>query len=124
MRTNTEPWCIFCVNFEYLILMDMGKMQLKSQLLMMLWYISKLSILITVDFEQLHVDWSELSQRSVFGISWVEGVHTTVGSLNSTLNITLLVLFNKKLSFKTKSMKITPQIFDYQRLISWLSMVD
>lgn len=67
MRTNTEPWCIFCVNFEYLILMDMGKMQRKSQLLIMLWYISKLSILIAVDFEQLHVDRSELSQRSVFG---------------------------------------------------------
>lgn len=63
-------------------------MQRKSQLLIMLWYISKLSILIAVDFEQLHVDLSELSQRSVFGISWVEGVHTAVGSLNSTLNIT------------------------------------
>ena len=61
------------VNFWYLILLDMGKMQHKSQLLgsllailddhlyqMMLSYISILSILLAVDFEQLHLDLSEL----------------------------------------------------------------
>lgn len=85
---------------------------------------SILSIIIAVDFEQLQLDRSEVSQRSVFGISWVKGVHTTLGSLKSTLNT---FRSTKNLSFITKSLQWRlPPKFNYQRLISngWLTTIN